>query len=422
MVVVTLATATIPACGGGRRVPGIGGASGAPWFSREPTLRVGVSWSDTAVDLGSSGRWWIRERDSEQPIAVVEAGQGWGVTRLPFETGLRVVRPDGYLSQLHHQPLIAESLESGSHLMVDGVAYPGEIELLSRTDGSVTAVNVVALERYLEGVVARELSGATASAFDALRAQAVAARTYALKRTGSRAEFGFDLYGSVLDQAYKGIVDVTDSLAVRAVRETAGEALLYNGMLIDAYYHSTCGGHTAAVELVFDDPPAPYLVPVSDARPDGDGFWCQGSRYFRWTREFDLAELEAMLARNLPELVPLAPRGLGSLRDLEVLNVTPEGRVVTLAVTTSTGRYRVSENEIRILFADANGAWLRSTQFLLRPVYADGQLRSVTLVGGGWGHGVGMCQVGAMARAKSGQRYDEILSTYYPGTTLTRVY
>jgi stage II sporulation protein D len=306
-------------------------------------------------------------------------------------------------------------------LRVDGVPYAGSLELQLRPDGTLTAVNLVPLERYLEGVVSRELGHPDRTAWEAQRAQAIAARTYALKRLGSRAELGFDVYGSVLDQAYGGIPDPADSLAVRAVRSTRGQVLLYGGHLIDAYYHSTCGGSTARVELVFDDPPAPYLVPVSDLREDGS-YWCLGSRYFRWTTALPVAELQAMMERNLPALVPLPPSGVGRVEDVRVERTTAEGRTLSVQVITSTGRYLVSENAIRSLFADGDGRLLRSTQFLLRPTYRSGALEQLTLVGGGWGHGVGMCQVGALERARQGQDHRRILATYYPGTDVTALY
>ena len=265
----------------------------------------------------------------------------------------------------------------------------------------------------------RELGHPDRAAFEAQRAQAIAARTYALKRLGTRADLGFDVYGSVLDQAYGGIPDPADSLAVKAVRSTRGLALLYGGHLIDAYYHSTCGGSTARVELVFDDPPAPYLVPVSDRRPDGS-YWCQGSRYFRWTTTFEGPEVQAMMERNLPALVPLPPEGVGRVQDVELERTTPEGRALSVRVIASSGRYLVSENAIRSLFADAEGGLLQSTQFLLRPVHRGGVLQRLVLVGGGWGHGVGMCQWGAIARARAGDDLRAILKAYYPGAELTR--
>ncbi|CAN5756231.1 hypothetical protein BH20GEM1_BH20GEM1_06440 [soil metagenome] len=393
----------------------------APARAVEPTLRVGVALGDTALALASGDRWWVHEVGSSRPIAVVEGGAEWRVVRLPLETSLRLRRPDGWLSQPHLAPLEAASL-GDAPMRAGGIEYPGTLEVSLRPDGTVTAVNVVPLETYLEGVVPKELGSPGLEAWQAQLAQAVAARTYALKRLGSRSELGFDVYGSVLDQAYQGLPAVADSLAVRAVRTTRGEVLLYNGYLIDAFYHSTCGGNTARVEETFEFPPAPYLTAVSDARPDGIGYWCQESRYFRWTASWTAAELDATIRRNLPAVVPLPPGGLGTLVDIVLEASTPEGRAVAVAVTTTAGRFVVAENAIRTLFADSGGRILRSTQFLFRPEHAGTRLTGLTLVGGGWGHGVGMCQVGAMGRARAGWDYRRILAAYYPGTDVRQLY
>lgn len=395
-------------------------ARSEPRLTTEPTIRVGVAWGDSAVGLAGSGRWWIHEAGTSRPIAVIEGGASWGVVRLPLERALRVVRPDGWLSEPHLGPLEAAPL-GGEPISVNGTPYPGRLEFLLGPAGDVTAVNVVGLEKYLEGVVAKEMGYPGREAYEAIRAQAVAARTYALKRLGSRAALGFDVFGSVEDQAYGGLAAPEDSLSVRAVAETRGEALVFNGYLIEAFYHSTCGGHTARVEESFDLDPTPYLKSVSDARPDG-GFWCQSSRYFRWREAWDRDELEAMVERNLPRLVPVPPAGVGRLRDIELLESSPEGRALSVRVITTTGSYLVTETAIRRLFADPDGSWLRSTAFLFRPVRDAGRLESLSVVGGGWGHGVGMCQVGAMGRARAGHDYASILKAYYNDTTLTQFY
>lgn len=381
---------------------------------------MGIAWGDSAVDLAGSGRWWIHERGSSRPIAVIDGGASWGVVRLPLERAIRVVRPDGWLSEPHLGPLEAAPLE-GEPLSVNGTPYPGTLEVLLGPSGDVTVVNVVRLESYLEGVVAKEIGHPGRDAYESIRAQAVAARTYALKRLGSRAALGFDVFGTIEDQAYAGLPAAADSLAVRAVAETRGEALVYNGYLIEAFYHSTCGGSTARVEEAFDLDPAPYLTSVSDARPDG-GFWCQPSRYFRWTVSWDRAELERMVERNLPGLVPLPPSGVGRLVDIEVRRSSPEGRALAVGVSTTTGTYLVAEKAIRQLFAGEDGSWLRSTAFLFRPVRDGRRIESLSLVGGGWGHGVGMCQVGAMERARAGWDYGSILGGYYNGATITSFY
>ena len=409
-------------CSGEHKPPGrsFEAGVGPPAPSTEPVIRVGVTVGDSLLPLSGTGRWAITEEGRPRPIAVVDGGPAWAVVRLPFETVLRVRRPDGFLSEAHVGPLRAEPLGPGA-LALNGSLYAGDLEFQLRPDGTLTAVNVLPLEGYVEGVVASELGRPGPAAWEAQRAQAVAARTYALKRLGSRSGLGFDVYGSMLDQAYAGLPDPADSMAVRAVRSTRGETLLYRGYLIDAYYHSTCGGSTARVELVFDDPPAPYLVPVSDKRSDG-GYWCQESRYFRWTISYTAEELQATLERNLPGLVPLPVVGVGTVLDVQIVGFTPEGRALAVQVITSTGRYPVRKNEIRKLFADADGRLLRSTRFLLRPTYRGAVLDGLSLVGGGWGHGVGMCQVGALARAAAGQGYRKILSTYYPGTEVVPLY
>jgi stage II sporulation protein D len=391
-----------------------------PRLRAEPAIRVAIAWGDSAVALGAAARWWIHEAGATRPIAVVDGGPPWSVVRLPFERALRVARPDGHLSEPHLEPLRAAPL-GPAPLVVGGSRYAGALELRLQDDGTLTAINVVPLETYLEGVVPKEMGRPGPDAAEALKAQAVAARTYALKRLDGRPALGFDVYGSILDQAYLGIPDAADSLAVRAVRGTRGEAILFQGYLVDAFYHSTCGGQTARVEQVFDAPPAPYLSVVSDARPGG-GYWCQGSRYFRWTETFDRHQLEARVARNLPRIVPPPPQGIGELRDIELVQTTPEGRALVLRVATSNGTYVVGRNRIRELFADSAGHLLRSTLFLFRPENTRSQIEKLVLTGGGWGHGVGMCQVGAMARARSGQDYRAILGAYYPGSSVATLY
>ena len=408
------------ACGSARAptrepAPPLGGARA------EPVIRVAVATGEASVGVGGAGRWWFHEEGSTRPIAVVQGGAAWRVVRLPFETALRVERPDGYLSDPHSGTLRAAPL-GPEGLAVGGTAYPGTMEFRLQPDGTVAAVNVVGMETYLEGVVAREMGRPGADALEALKAQAVAARTYALKRLGTRPALGFDVYGTVQDQAYMGVPDRADSLAVRAVRATRGQALHFQGYLVEAFYHSTCGGHTARVEEAFDTPPAPYLVAVSDARGGGEEYWCQSSRYFRWTESFDRAELEARVARNLPRAVPLPPAGTGELTDLAIVSASPEGRATALRVSTTTGSYLLGAYGIRQLFADAEGRLLRSTLFLFRARREGSRIVALDIVGGGWGHGVGMCQVGAMGRARAGHGYREILEAYYPGAAVAAVY
>lgn len=365
-----------------------------------------------------AGRYVVHEKLTDEPIAVAAEGESWGVVpRSPGE--LRVLDPRGWLSGPHRRPIRVEPLDSaGGILEVGGRRYAGSLEVAPGPAG-LTVVNELPLEDYLRGVLGAEMPGGPES-LEALKAQAVAARTYALKRLGSRAALGFDLFADVQDQVYAGL-DGASPAADRAVRETRGAVLLSEGLLLDAYYHSTCGGATAAVEEAFRQPPVPYLVSVEDGDGAG-GFHCSRSRYFRWRASFDGARLGVLLARNLPRFAALPSAGLGAVRDIDVTASSEGGRVLALRIETTTGNFQVARNDVRWLFEEEGSRGLRSTLFLLRKERRGGVVEELTLTGGGWGHGVGMCQVGALGRSATGARHGEILAHYYRGSRLERLY
>jgi stage II sporulation protein D len=175
------------------------------------------------------------------------------------------------------------------------------------------------------------------------------------------------------------------------------------------------------VEEAFPDPPVPYLVSVDDANPKG-GYFCERSRYFRWQASYDRDRLEAVLAANLGRFAVLPPAGLGSLTDIDIAASSSGGRVLALRIETTNGNFQVVRNDIRWLFAEGDSPGLRSTLFLLRKERRSGLVDSLTLTGGGWGHGVGMCQMGAIGRAAGGATHAEILEHYYHGARLERLY
>jgi stage II sporulation protein D len=394
-----------------RRAPALVGA--------EPLVRIGLALGEPEARFAAaSGAWRIFEKAADETIAVAAAGETWGVrARAPGD--LRVVDPRGWLSQAHRRPIRVEPLAAGgASLRVGDRVLAGALEVLEGAEG-LTVVNELPLETYLRGVLAREMGGA-GHAPEALAAQAVAARTYALRRLGSRAALGFDLHGDVQDQAYAGTGGVP-AAASEAVERTRGAALLAGEALVEAYYHSTCGGVTAAVEEAFPEPALPYLVSVEDGDGRG-GYHCARSRWFRWRASYERAQVEGLIARNLGRFATLPSTGPGSLVDLEVVEASPGGRALALRIETSTGRFQVARNDIRWLFADGESPGLRSTLFLLRRERSRGFVERVTLTGGGWGHGVGMCQMGAIGRAAAGAGHEEILAHYYRGTRLTRLY
>jgi stage II sporulation protein D len=151
--------------------------------------------------------------------------------------------------------------------MIGERPYRGTVLLQATANGRLTAVNLVDMEGYLLGVVPREIGRVDEDLLEAAKAQAIAARTYAIAHLGRREALGFDVYATVQDQVYGGVIDEHEPVS-RAVRETRGEILVYDGRPIEAYYHSTCAGQTAAIEEVWNDSPRPYLRSVVDVNPE----------------------------------------------------------------------------------------------------------------------------------------------------------
>ena len=273
-------------------------------------------------------------------------------------------------------------------LRLDGRQLPGRLRLLPRASGGIDVVNVVPLEAYVSSSVASETPASWPE--EALKAQAVVARSYALHERARRANESFDLEGSVISQRYA--VDAVPASALAATRATADEVLVFAGEPILAAFHSSSGGATASAAEVWGEEVS-YLRSVAspdDAAPD----------YF-WSYEIALRDIEAALRE-----AGYAP---GSVDAVRVSERSRSGRVLAVRV----GAIELSGRDLREVLG---GRALRSAKF-------DARLEGdrVRFLGSGSGHGVGLCQWGASELAQRGQGYREILAHYYPGTNLRRV-
>ncbi len=201
-------------------------------------------------------------------------------------------------------------------------------------------------------------------------------------------------------------------------------SLAASGAPIESVYHSACGWSTEAADQVFrNGEVVPYLRAVSDRYGRGDSdYYCRSSPSFRWREEWDGAALNAVLARTLAAAPGPAGTSPGRVTDLRVTKTTPTGRVAELVLTTTGGELAVPGNRVRDVLRPAADRPLLSNLFQVYVQRQGGELVKVVAAGAGAGHGVGMCQWGAVGRARAGQTYDRILATYYPGTTLERVY
>ncbi len=369
-------------------------------------IRIAIETSAKSGTMSATGPWQVAQSDVIQPMN--------GATELPlsFDSArIRQIAP-AMRTEMFVKPV------GGSVLIWNGKKYRGEL-IITRTDSGFLVVNSLPMDSYLRGVVPLEIGSRTSAEFAAVQAQAVAARTYAYKHlTSSR---GFDMYATVQDQVYGG-VDAEKPQADTAIMTTRDVVVLYNGQPITTPYHSTCGGSTAGVsEVWYDQPDQPYLRPVSDRIPGTNNFYCDSSPRFSWTQSYDAAGLRAVMEKYLAAYTKAPKSGLGKITDIREQGRTPSGRIAALTVQTESGSYTLRGNDIRFVLRDPKGAILNSTYFSFTKETSGGEVSSLNVNGRGYGHGIGMCQWGAIGRARAGQNYRTILETYYPGTTIGRI-
>lgn len=282
-------------------------------------------------------------------------------------------------------------IASQDPIAVGSGRYLGSIEVIPQ-NGRLIAVNRIRIETYLLGIVGSEMSPSWPE--EALKAQAVAARTYALERRlrMRSVDKPFDLRDSVLSQVYKGADRIQDSV-VQAVRTTRGQVLAWRHEPAEALFHSTCGGATVAASDAFGNDVV-YLQP----RPCR---WCRDSTRFRWKLELPARELAQLL------------RSAGLAR----------GRVVSLERKDGDDGVRIRDGDgPRQLDPDRFRAAVGYSRLYSSRFSARLERGQVRVDGAGFGHGVGMCQWGARGMALEGKSYLDILAHYYDGAGIRRAY
>jgi stage II sporulation protein D len=259
-------------------------------------------------------------------------------------------------------------------------------------------VETVPLEAYVAAVLPAEIGGGAPAA--ALEAQAVAARSYAVARKDRHADEGADLCDTVHCQVFTGLARATAATR-RATEATKGLVLVQGGRAIAAPFHAVCGGRTARPSAVWDDEETPDLLPVEDDA-------CLSAPGARWTFFLPRARVPALVARL----------GFPEARFLEVWAHSDDGRVAAVRLAAPGGRTLVVRGfDLR---ARASEIWgwssVRSTDFEV-----DERPSGYHFSGRGTGHGAGLCQAGAIARARRGESREAILAHYYRGAVTARL-
>ncbi|MBN1543481.1 SpoIID/LytB domain-containing protein [candidate division KSB1 bacterium] len=319
---------------------------------------------------------------------------------------------------------------------------PGVLEIGINNNGKLLAINELDIETYLISVNSSEMTAE--NPIELLKAQTVAARSTILATMGKHHyDSSFHLCSDDHCQCYHGIANISNA-SQKAADATCGETLFFNGRVCDARYAKICGGVMENYESVWDHRRVPYLVegvdgkekielPVNseeaakaliDASPD---VFCNTQKYritsplpydstelFRWTVTYTRAELQELLENKLEE-------DFGELVDLIPGERGASGRLINLDIIGSKKSIRIGK-ELAIRRALSKSHLYSACFYIERELEENGMVRAFHLHGAGWGHGVGLCQVGATVMAQLGYEYREILAHYYKRSELLKAY
>ncbi len=406
-------------------------------YKSEPIIKVCLSENRRSVTLRLEGKYRLLYQDVEistlanSSITFSYSTEGTPLALLPGQR-MEFYSPIEIAPDDSTEPSLSAGDPDG--ISFGSQTYPGGVEVVPESSASFRVINAVPLETYLRGVVPYELvNNLTPDELQACMAQAIAARNYAFFRmsnvdsfaNGPRAR-GFDVYADTRDQVYSGISGYKP-LADTAIALTKGMIVEYNDEPARCFFYSTCGGRTEAVQNVWQgQPPLPYLRSVSDIDSLTGEPFCIFNPNFYWSADFSGSQVNRMVRQNLALANPTyAGKNIhGDVVGVDVLNRFPSGRVDSLRISMDDGnKYYVRGDRIRYLFKTSNGALLKSDLFKLSVLTGyGGTIRRLILKGQGNGHGVGMCQWGALGMSKLGYSYSQILSHYYPGTVIKKVY
>jgi stage II sporulation protein D len=353
-----------------------------PAYAQEPAdLRVAIIKDALSLRIAIEGSYEINDFSSGR---LLSAGKALNTTVTIYDLGILL----GNIKAATLKVLI-----KAKEISINGQVFEGSAELIKRNNSSLLVVNRVGLENYVKGILFHEVSHYWP--MEALKAQAVISRTYALYQAKENKLKDYDLTADVYSQVYGG------SFAKRyrtdkAVDQTEGEILTYQGSVFPAYFHSTCGGQT-------EDASSLWNIDIAPLRGRICGF-CQGSPHFNWHYVLSLKELGESLIH--------AGYNLGDIKMITVISKNRSGRNSGLKISGIKKDLMISAKDLRgALGPDI----IRSTRFNVSISGTD-----AVFSGLGWGHGVGLCQWGAYFMAKEGYKYEQILGYYYSDAELKR--
>ena len=415
-------------------------------WAQDPEVRVRIMYTEDVINLSSESKLFVYNQDDKRIIL-----RGDRQFRIELsENNLKLVDDkertifEGSSFKIKNndknKPIGIKQVPFGIGWFWAGSedrVYLGDMEFYINSDQKIDVISILDIETYLLGVVPSEI-GVNAP-LEALKSQAVCARSEAVKglETGKYAGEHHLLTADVYCQVYSGIGKINDAVR-KAVTETKGEVLVYNDTVISAYYASNCGGHSENIENVWPERSGPKecwsghpdmdstidldLTQAEDVRewidsePDA---WCSpdsdtpewSKEHFRWTRSIRPEELSKAVAEKVEDV--------GLIYEMIPLERGVSGRIYDMLFIGDQGHCRLKgELNIRMLWESP----LKSSCFVIDKIGPVEKPVSFIIKGAGWGHGVGMCQTGAIAQANAGRSYDMILGHYFRGSVVQKKY
>ncbi len=291
-----------------------------------------------------------------------------------------------------YKKIIIEPVKDAS-VIVNNHRFRGNVVIIRTPSNRITIINSINIEDYIKGVMYHEVSHHWP--MEALKAQAVAARTYALYSLGNGSNKEYDVTNDIYSQVYGGESSERYRTGL-AVTRTSGQILMYQGKILPAYFHATCGGMTEDAKEVWNiDLPPLRGVPC---------MFCQDSPHMHWKKNFRLKDIQESLNKH--------GYHTGLIKDIIVVDRDRSNRINNLKITDRDGKELVISGKDFREVLGPNILKSNNYEITVQGYYVD-------FIGKGWGHGVGLCQWGALGMARQQFTYKQILNYYYPGAEIT---
>jgi stage II sporulation protein D len=350
-------------------------------------VRVAVVTDASEIKLTVRSSYQILALNTNQQLY-----QGRGFWRaqkvVPAESGIQVGREHFKIYGIRIQP------QKSPAIYLNGRKFRGAVDIIRQPDNTLLAVNHLDVEEYVQGVLYHEV--APWWPMQALKAQAIISRTFALYQAKVNGHKDYDLVSTVFSQVYGGRTSERGRTS-KAVRLTKDEVLTYKNRIFPTFYHATCAGRT-------EDAANLWKINIAPLKGRECQF-CRRSPHFKWKASLPFKNIEKALKGSGFKVEKIA--------SIRIVDKNASGRVTDLEITSGLGRLKIDANRFRL----AQGAnIIRSTNFNLLI-----KKKKAYFTGSGWGHGVGMCQWGAFFMSRKRYNAGQILDFYYPGARIKKI-